>query len=120
MNSNNVLTLSQSGVSQESAMQNAQYGQSQGSAGSLTSYANNQLGGLSGQCTTDNYYYYPYQWPYYQYPTTYVTYATPAEPTYEIKVEKVANGFIVHKNGQKFVVSKPEEIVKYLKDVNGK
>lgn len=58
---------------------------------------------------------------YYQWPNTQISYypyyiPSNPEPTYEIKVEKVANGFIVHKNGQKFVVSKPEEIVKYLKD----
>lgn len=42
-----------------------------------------------------------------------------SEPTYVIKVEKCENGFIVHKNGQKFVVTKPEDIAKYLKDGNG-
>lgn len=89
--------------------------------GSITGYnyqdtAGGSLGsaGTFGTSTGSYWYYYPYQ-QYPNYPTTYITYTQP-EPTYEIKVEKVANGFIVHKNGQKFVVSKPEEIVKYLKD----
>lgn len=45
---------------------------------------------------------------------------TNVETIYAIKVEKCENGFIVHKNGQKFVVTNAEDVAKYLKDDNGK
>lgn len=131
---NNVYSLSQSGVSQESAMQNSIQGQSNmQQQGLAQDYYNNQYQGCAGGTITTttnsgmglgqnqlgglNYQYYcgyPINY-YYSYPY----YIQPSEPTYEIKVEKVANGFIVHKAGQKYIVSKPEEIVKYLKDDNG-
>lgn len=48
------------------------------------------------------------------YPINYFYSYPNQEPTYAIKLEKVENGWVVHKNGQKFVITKPEQILKYL------
>lgn len=64
---------------------------------------------------------YPLTIPNYQiYNTPYISYYNTLEPSYIIKVEKCENGFIIHKDNKKFVVNKPEDIAKYLKDENGK
>lgn len=89
-------------------------GDAQASGGTLSIYNSPTT---TGTFWIDPNYYAPYTYPinyYYSYPVT------PVEPIYKIKVEQVANGFIIYKNGQKFVVSKPEEIIKYLKDASAK
>lgn len=55
---------------------------------------------------------YPYQLS--SYPYQYYSYSY-SEPYFLIKVEQAENGFIVHKGGQKFIVAKAEDILKYLK-----
>lgn len=47
------------------------------------------------------------------------TYTLPqifSNPQFTIQIEKVENGWIVHKEGKKFVATKPEDILQYLQE----
>lgn len=49
-----------------------------------------------------------YHWTTITSPTTY--------ESHYLTIDKVENGWIVNKNGKKYIVSKPEELLEYLKD----
>jgi hypothetical protein len=50
------------------------------------------------------------------YPSSYPPISYPVVDKYGLKVERVENGWVLEKNGKKFVILKAEEILEYLKE----
>ncbi len=43
-------------------------------------------------------------------------YTYPQTEKFDIQLQKVENGWILHKDGKRFVITKPEQILKYLSE----
>lgn len=55
-----------------------------------------------------------YYYPHYQ-PINYLNYYQTQLPVkYDVQIQKVENGWIVHKDNKQYVCTKAEQIVKYL------
>ena len=52
----------------------------------------------------------------WQQPTTTFIYQYPYVDPFSIKLRKVENGWILMKDGKEYILTKPEQIVKYLQE----
>ena len=120
-NNNNVVKLTDSNVVKEmnkletgtSAVINGDSTTLTTATGSLSfsGYVGQAVGGSTNVATSGYGYWNGYSWVY---PWNTYTYSYPVYGF--VTVDKAENGFIITKNGKKYVAKKAEEIVKYLKD----
>jgi len=112
-NKTNVVKLTDSNVVKE--MNKLETGTSaviNGTNDLFATTATNSASGTATFSTTTGGYWNGYNWVY-----LYPSYYSYTYPVYGyVTVDKAENGFIITKNGKKYVAKKAEEIVKYLKD----